>query len=59
MRLKRNESVSASVRIMSVLASPGTPTNRQCPRANMATSNSSITRRWPTMIRANCSVMSV
>ncbi len=35
MRLNVSASVSASVRISSVLASPGTPTSRQCPRANM------------------------
>ena len=49
---------SASVRIKSVLASPGTPTSRQCPRANMATSSSSITCRWPTITRPSCSVIS-
>ncbi len=36
MRLKSSDSASASVRISSVLARPGTPTSRQWPRANMA-----------------------
>ena len=35
MRLNCSDSASASVRISSVLASPGTPTSRQCPRAKM------------------------
>ena len=49
MRLKLRLSASASVRIISVLARPGTPTSRQWPRAKMAMSSSSMTRSWPTM----------
>ncbi len=58
MRLNSSDSASASVRIISVLARPGTPTSRQCPWANMATSSSSITCCWPTITRDNCSVIS-
>ena len=43
MRLNSSDSASASVRIISVLARPGTPTSRQCPRANSAISSCSIT----------------
>ncbi len=43
MRLKLRLSESARVRIMSVLARPGTPTSRQWPRAKMAMSSSSRT----------------
>ena len=57
MRLNCNDKASARVRIISVLASPGTPTSRQCPRANMAISSSSMTCCWPTITRPNCSVM--
>ena len=35
MRLNSSDSESASVRIISVLARPGTPTSRQWPRAKM------------------------
>ena len=49
MRLKSSFSTLASVEIMSVLASPGTPTSRQWPRANSAASSSSITWSWPMM----------
>src|ERR1700738_344146 len=48
MRLKLRESASASVEMSSVLARPGTPTNRQCPRAKSATRSCSITPSWPT-----------
>ena len=57
MRLNFSDSASASVRIISVLARPGTPTSRQWPRANMATSNSSITCCWPTITLPSSSVM--
>ena len=42
MRLNVRFSVRDSVLIMSVLASPGTPSNRQCPRLNRQMSSSSI-----------------
>jgi hypothetical protein len=54
MREKRRLSTSDSVEMSSVLASPGTPTNRQCPRANSAISSWSMTWRWP-MIRFSIS----
>ena len=57
MRLNSSDRASASVRISSVLARPGTPTSRQCPRANMAISSSSITCCWPTITRPSCSVI--
>ena len=49
MRWNDRFSVSASVEINSVLASPGTPTNSVWPRANSATSSCSTTRFWPMM----------
>ena len=36
MRRNVNANASATVRIMSVFASPGTPSSKQCPRANSA-----------------------
>src|SRR5438309_390576 len=48
MRLKLSESASASVEMSSVLASPGTPTNRQWPREKSAISSCSMTPSWPT-----------
>ncbi len=48
-RLNDRFSTSARVEMSSVLARPGTPTNRQWPRANSATSRASTTSRWPTM----------
>ena len=52
MRLNDRSMASASVRIMSVLASPGTPTSRQWPWANRAMSSCSRTSFWPTMTLA-------
>ena len=49
MRLNDRFSVSARVRTINVLASPGTPCSRQCPPANMPMSSCSITRFCPTM----------
>ena len=43
MRLNDRFSVRASVLIISVLASPGTPSSRQWPRLNSEISSSSIT----------------
>jgi hypothetical protein len=34
---------------MSVFASPGTPSSKQCPRVKMAAKSCSITSPWPTM----------
>ena len=52
-------SESARVRMMSVLARPGTPTRRLCPPAKMAMSSSSRTRpgrRWPADFLADVAV---
>ena len=43
----------ASVLTISVLASPGTPSSRQCPWAKMAISSCSITSSWPTITFAS------
>src|SRR6267143_816974 len=48
MRLKVSESASARVEIKSVLARPGTPTNRQWPREKRAIRSCSITASCPT-----------
>src|SRR5947208_11944779 len=40
---------------MRVLASPGTPTSRQCPRVNTAASTCSMTSLWPTTTRRSWS----
>src|SRR6267143_1565229 len=48
MRLKVSESASARVEIKSVLARPGTPTNRQWPREKRAIRSCSIPASWPT-----------
>ncbi len=48
-RLNDRSSASASVRTISVLARPGTPSSRQWPPANSATSSSSITAACPTI----------
>ena len=42
-------SARLSVLIISVLARPGTPSSRQCPRLKSEISSSSITSLWPTM----------
>ena len=57
MRLKVRFSARLSVLIISVLASPGTPSSKQCPRLNNEISNSSITSVWPTMTWANWSMI--
>ncbi len=44
-RLNSSDIVWASVLTSSVLASPGTPTSRQCPCAKIVVINSSITCR--------------
>ncbi len=43
MRLKSSDNASASVRIISVLANPGTPTSKQWPRAKIEIKSSSMT----------------
>src|SRR5229473_2098001 len=48
MRLKVSDSASAKVEMSSVLASPGTPTKRQCPREKSAMSSCSMTFSCPT-----------
>ena len=55
MRLKLRFNARLSVLIMSVLASPGTPSSRQWLRANREISSSSITSFCPTMTWASCS----
>ena len=50
MREKLSDSVRASVLIISVLASPGTPSRMQCPRHKSTVSRSSITASCPTMV---------
>jgi hypothetical protein len=57
MRLKSSDRHFASVEIMSVLASPGTPSRMQWPRLNMAMSNSSMTSSCPTITRESCCLM--
>jgi len=54
MRLKDKLSARASVLIISVFASPGTPSNKQCPRLKSEINSSSITWSWPTMTWPNC-----
>jgi len=49
MRLNDSDSTFDSVEISSVLARPGTPSNRQWPRQNSAMNSSSTTWSWPTM----------
>ena len=49
MRLNVKFSARASVLIINVFASPGTPSKRQCPRLNSEINSSSITWLWPTM----------
>ena len=52
MREKSSSSASATVDMSRVFASPGTPTSKQCPPANSAVSNSSITLSCPTITLA-------
>ena len=51
MRLKWRSMARLMVWTMSVLASPGTPTMRQWPRAKMAVSRSSMICSWPMITR--------
>ena len=55
MRLKSSESDCASECTISVLASPGTPSRMQWPRAKTAIRSCSTTSSWPTICRAICS----
>src|SRR5262249_26675383 len=57
MRLKASDSDRDSVLIISVLASPGTPSRMQWPRLKRAMSSSSMTWSWPTMTRLSCCLM--
>ena len=50
MRLNDSDRIRASVEIIRVFASPGTPISRQWPRQNRAMNSSSTTLSWPTMI---------
>src|SRR5579871_992664 len=54
MRWNCSDRHSASVLTISVLASPGTPSRMQCPRAKIAIINCSTTRSCPTTTRAIC-----
>ncbi len=54
MRLKDRDSVRDRVLTSRVLASPGTPTSTQCPRAKMAVSSSSTTWFCPMTTRPIC-----
>ena len=51
MRLKSSDSDCASECTIKVLASPGTPSRMQCPRAKTAISSCSTTSSWPTICR--------
>src|SRR6516225_3775973 len=57
MRLKFSDTILASVLIISVLASPGTPSSRLCPLAKTVMRSSSSTSRWPTITFANSASM--
>src|SRR5262245_53728482 len=57
MRLKLTSRIWAIDETMSVLARPGTPTSRQCPRVKMAASICSITSFCPTITRPSCSTI--
>ena len=54
MRLNERFSARASVLIINVLASPGTPSSRQWLRANSEISNSSMTSFCPTITCESC-----
>ena len=49
MRLNVIDRHRARVLIISVLASPGTPSSRQCPRLKSAINSWSMTSVWPTI----------
>ena len=49
MRLNWMSRSLAKVLTMRVLARPGTPTNRQCPRVKIAAKICSMTSFWPTI----------
>ena len=51
-RLNWSERVCATVETSSVLARPGTPTSRPCPRVNRHMNSCSMTSSWPTTILA-------
>ena len=57
MRLKLIESSLARLEIMSVFASPGTPSRMQWPRQKMPSSSSSSTGSWPTTTCESDSIM--
>ena len=59
MRLKPMSRIRASVLTINVLARPGTPTSRQCPRVKMAAKICSMTSFWPTMTFCNSSCISL
>src|SRR5439155_16023749 len=52
MRLNDRSMARAIVRTINVLASPGTPIIKQCPREKTAVSKSSTMCSWPTMTLA-------
>ena len=56
-RLKLTSRIRAIELTMSVLARPGTPTSRQCPRVKIAARICSITSRWPMMTLPSSATM--
>ncbi len=56
MRANVPPTTRASVSTASVLATPGTPSSRQCPRASSATNIRSTIRSWPTMTRLTSNI---
>ena len=56
-RLKDTSKMSAKVLTISVLARPGTPSSRQCPRVKIAANICSIVSVWPTMTLASSARM--
>ena len=57
MRLNDSDRSWAMLAIISVLASPGTPSRMQCPWQNRAIITCLSTSVWPTMTRPSCSVI--
>src|SRR5262245_9178727 len=57
MRLNWTSRICAIELTISVLARPGTPTRRQCPRVKTAARICSMTSDWPTTVRRNWSRM--